>query len=142
MPRKIFKLIVYESSIYEYNGLVAIYMMFMCVHDLRANLYAVFYNQTNADIKNMSSDPDYIIEISSKDMADLSENQVHETGISAEKSYGRPYISVFFQCCHVYHRIYINRMKTAYEGYCPRCIRSVRVKIGKNGTSSRFFTAT
>ena len=55
---------------------------------------------------------------------------------------GKPYISVLFECCSVYQRIYINKDRTAYEGRCPKCLAPVDVKIGPGGTDTRFFTAT
>ena len=53
----------------------------------------------------------------------------------------KKYLGIMFQCCGVYGRIYENKDKTAYVGRCPRCLKSVRVKIGEGGTNNRFFEA-
>ena len=53
----------------------------------------------------------------------------------------RRYVGIRFACCDVYTRIYVNRAETAYEGYCPKCSRPVRISIGPGGTDCRFFTA-
>ena len=53
----------------------------------------------------------------------------------------RKYIGVHFECCQTYTRIYINRDKTAYVGRCPRCQRSLNVRIGDEGVETRFFRA-
>lgn len=53
----------------------------------------------------------------------------------------KKFLGIMFNCCGVYGRIYENADGTAYVGRCPRCLKSIRVKIGEGGTSSRFFEA-
>jgi len=53
---------------------------------------------------------------------------------------GRRFVGIQFACCGIYSRVYVNRDETAYEGYCPRCSKPVRLRIGPGGTDSRFFT--
>lgn len=53
----------------------------------------------------------------------------------------RPFLSVWFRCCHAYGRMYRNAAATAYEGRCPRCGAAVRARIGPGGTSQRVFEA-
>lgn len=51
------------------------------------------------------------------------------------------FLGIMFDCCNVYARIYKNKEGTAYVGRCPKCMRSIRVPIGKGGTNARFFHA-
>jgi len=53
----------------------------------------------------------------------------------------RPFIGMHFKCCNVYTRLYLNRKKTAFVGWCPKCSRKVEVKISPDGTDKRFFVA-
>lgn len=51
------------------------------------------------------------------------------------------FLGILFECCNVYRRIYLNKEKNAYEGHCPICRRIVKVRVGLDGTASRFFRA-
>lgn len=71
---------------------------------------------------------------------DLSSDDDSPVGLP-HASMARPFVGVRFACCEVYTRVYINRQRTAYVGYCPRCSKKVTLKIGPGGTDARFFTA-
>ena len=54
---------------------------------------------------------------------------------------GRPFISVYFECCGVFARIYRRPNQPFYHGHCPKCMRPVHVRVGREGTSARIFRA-
>lgn len=51
----------------------------------------------------------------------------------------RAFLGIWFECCHTYGRLYKNKDGTRYYGRCPKCLRSVSVRIGGEGTNRRFF---
>lgn len=51
------------------------------------------------------------------------------------------YLGIMFNCCRVYARIHKNKEGTAYVGRCPKCLKTIRIPIGKGGTDKRFFNA-
>jgi hypothetical protein len=53
----------------------------------------------------------------------------------------RPFISVLFECCRVYARIYLNLEGKAFVGWCPRCQARVELKVDPEGSDARFFSA-
>lgn len=58
-----------------------------------------------------------------------------------DKKAGRPYVGIFFTCCKVYSRIYLNKQGTAFVGWCPKCAAKVEMKVSPTGSTSRFFVA-
>jgi len=53
----------------------------------------------------------------------------------------RPYVSILFECCHVYARVYRGPREMVYRGRCPKCLRAVQLRVGPDGTPARFFRA-
>ncbi len=53
----------------------------------------------------------------------------------------RPFIGMYFKCCKVYSRIYLNKAGDAFVGWCPKCAAQVRVKVSPTGPGDRFFSA-
>ena len=53
----------------------------------------------------------------------------------------RPFLGVLFECCGVYARIYRDPDATCYVGRCPRCLRMLKVRVGPDGTPTRFLRA-
>ncbi|MDH4225553.1 MAG: hypothetical protein OEW12_07900 [Deltaproteobacteria bacterium] len=51
----------------------------------------------------------------------------------------RPYLSLYFECCRVYQRVYREPGGTFYLARCPRCLRQMKIAVGPEGTSTRTF---
>ena len=56
-----------------------------------------------------------------------------------EKNGERPFVGITFNCCNVYTRIYINKKRDAFVGWCPKCVQNVTLKISPDGDKSQFF---
>ena len=59
-----------------------------------------------------------------------------------EQPQKRKFLGIWFQCCHVYGRLYPNKEGTKYTGRCPKCMRILNVDIdanSKKATNRRFF---
>ncbi len=90
----------------------------------------------STDIISVSDTPDYHLEV--RGLAD-SAGSNHVAPPGALK--GRPWVGIRFECCGAYTRVYRNAEGTAYHGFCPRCGRTVTLRVGEGGTSARFFVA-
>ena len=77
----------------------------------------------------MSDPRDYKLDISSLPAADP----------PPADAQARPYLSVLFDCCGVYRRIYRDPTGKSYCGHCPKCGKPVRFAIAQGGTQARFF---
>jgi len=58
-----------------------------------------------------------------------------------QKRKPRPSVGIFFKCCRVYSRIYLNRKGDAFVGWCPKCAAKVEMKVSPTGSTERFFIA-
>ena len=51
------------------------------------------------------------------------------------------YLGIMFNCCNIYGRIQKNKDGSAYVGRCPRCMRTIKIRVGDGGTGQRIFNA-
>jgi hypothetical protein len=79
----------------------------------------------------MADPRDYKVEISGLDSP---AGESKSSGVGARK-----FLSVRFDCCHVYTRIYQNKDGTMYSGACPKCGMRVNFRVAEGGTDSRMF---
>ena len=77
-----------------------------------------------------------VIELIRENM-DVLDNE-SKVAINSQK---KKFFGIFFSCCNVYGRIY-NHSEKQYEGRCPRCLRTLTIKIGRGGVGDRFFIAS
>ena len=53
----------------------------------------------------------------------------------------RPYLGVHYRCCNLYARAYLDATREAFVGTCPKCGRSIRMRVSPGGSSERFWSA-
>jgi hypothetical protein len=82
----------------------------------------------------MKDDRDYKLDLSGAASGDTSPQSPANPPPTA-----RPFISVQFDCCNVYLRIYRSADGTAYRGRCPKCGKPVHFAVGQGGTDARVF---
>ena len=51
----------------------------------------------------------------------------------------RLFLGIVFKCCNIYSRIHLNKKRTAFVGWCPKCAKPARVRVSPTGSKSRFF---
>ncbi len=93
----------------------------------------------------MSPADDYILDIGSLDgkpggPAD-SEPAAPSAATTTPSLRNRPWLAVYWKCCHAYSRIYRSRGGDVYAGRCPSCGKAARARVGPGGIDSRFFVA-
>jgi hypothetical protein len=81
-------------------------------------------------------DPQDIVEIPG-----LTNPAASEVPSSRGVGAGRSWLGVYFQCCHVYGRMYRSADGGRYLGRCPKCLSEVGAKVGPGGTAQRIFIA-
>jgi hypothetical protein len=62
-------------------------------------------------------------------------------GPRTTRTTAKPFLSVWFRCCHAYGRMMRNAQQTHYIGRCPKCGARVTATIGPDGTPQRIFEA-
>lgn len=51
----------------------------------------------------------------------------------------RKFVGVIFKCCNVYSRIYIDKGKDKFVGFCPKCGAKMEIYASSTGSKSNFF---
>jgi len=69
------------------------------------------------------------------------DNTSSPSGIAPANQKSKPWLMVYFECCHCYGRLNRNRECTHYRGCCPKCGARVSARIGADGTGRRMFKA-
>ncbi len=59
---------------------------------------------------------------------------------STQPGFKRPFISLMFDCCRVYNRLYLTKDESAFQGRCPKCLKQVTMPISEEGSTRRLFT--
>ncbi len=59
----------------------------------------------------------------------------------SSQSRERIWVSVMFDCCRTYQRVYFPKGKTRASGSCPRCLRRINFQLSEEGNLGRFFIA-
>jgi hypothetical protein len=60
--------------------------------------------------------------------------------MQAKPYQNRPFLRVLFECCGIYQRIYRDPSGQSYTGRCPHCLRTIRFRVGPDGTPARAFS--
>lgn len=87
----------------------------------------------------MADGPDYLLHLGGalRDACD-EDDSLAATALDSS----RKWIGISFDCCGVYCRIYRLPDGTAYQGRCPRCLRTLTLRVGPDGVSDRIFHAS
>jgi hypothetical protein len=63
-----------------------------------------------------------------------------ECGVNAGAP--KPWLGIWFRCCHTYGRLYKNASGRMYVGRCPKCGSQASVRVGNGGSNRRLFEAS
>ena len=54
----------------------------------------------------------------------------------------RPWIGIRWMCCNVYARVSRQPDVKMYIGRCPKCLKSIKIRVAPGGSNCRMFVAT
>jgi hypothetical protein len=70
---------------------------------------------------------------------DLTGRQGASDAIAPGAAPHRPFLSVLFNCCRAYVRVYRSADAAYYNARCPKCGKSIRFAVGDGGSPARSF---
>jgi hypothetical protein len=54
----------------------------------------------------------------------------------------KPWLGIWFRCCHTYGRLYKDASGRMYVGRCPKCGAKASARVGNGGSNRRLFEAS
>ena len=118
----------------RFNALVKMLSQELNLVELESKIQSDAEVEINQSQKELGDTEDLSVEI------DEYRDQIKKRRKQSQRK-SRPFLGIVFKCCNIYSRIHLNKKRTAFVGWCPKCAKPARVKVSSTGSESRFFSA-